>query len=64
MPSEPDRTRPRLARSPHELVLVEHPPRALTIAKIAGLVAITTLGVALATAILAGGVLFAILSFG
>ena len=57
-------TRAQFARSPHELVLTEAPTRAYTFAKIAGLLAITALGAALATAIVAGTALFALLNIG
>jgi hypothetical protein len=56
--------RPPLPRSPHELVLIEEAPRALTLAKIAGLLAITTFGAALSTAIVAGTALFALSNIG
>src|SRR4029079_2863260 len=52
--------RPQLARAPHELVLTEEPSRARTFAKIVGLLAITALCAALATAIVAGTALFAL----
>jgi hypothetical protein len=54
---------PNPTRSAHELKLVEEPPRALTLAKIVGLVGITAVSVALCAAIVAGGALFAILTF-
>ncbi len=57
-------TRPRPACSPHELVLVEDPPRAFTFAKIAGLLALTVFGAAVATAIVASTALFALLNIG
>ena len=50
------------ARSGHELVLVDEPVRAWTLAKIVGLVAITAISAAVAVAIVAGGALFAILT--
>ena len=55
---------PRPSRSPHELVLVEEPSRAVTFAKIAGLLAVTAFCAALATAIVAGTAFFALLNFG
>ena len=71
MTAEPVRTRPLSthpepgrAGSPHSLVLVEEPARAWTIAKIGGLVAITAFSAALATAIILGGALFAVLNLG
>jgi hypothetical protein len=48
---------------PHELVAVEHVNPALTLAKIAGLLAISALGTTLVIAIVAGGALFALLNF-
>ena len=64
MTKEPVPSRAELARSPHDLVSVEVAPRAWTVAKIGGLVALTALGAALAAAILAGGALFTILNIG
>ena len=55
---------PGLPRSPHALVLVDGPSRAWTILKITGLVAVTALSTALATAIILGGALFAVLTIG
>jgi hypothetical protein len=46
------------------VVVVERPSRAWTLAKLAGLVTITTLGVALTTAVVAGAAVFAILNIG
>lgn len=54
--------RPPAARPPHRVVQVEEPPRALTLAKIVGLVALTTAGVALTIAVVAGAAVFAILN--
>ena len=51
-------------RPPHGLVIVTRPPRALTLTKIAGLMALTTIGVALTLAVVAGSALFAILNIG
>ena len=69
MTAEPVRTRPisthpepGRAGSPHTFVLVEEPARAWTIVKIVGLVALTALSAALATAIVLGGALFAVLN--
>lgn len=56
--------RPQLTRSPHELVLIETVPRASTLAKIVGLLAITALGSAIATAIVTGTALFALSNIG
>ena len=54
--------RPLPARSAHELVLIEDAPRAWTFAKIAALLTVTVLGVAVVTAIVAGTALFALLN--
>jgi len=54
----------RLVSSPHELVPVEPPKRAWTLAKIAGLLAVTGVGVTLLLAIVVGAALFALLNFG
>jgi len=67
VPVSPDGTvvpsqRPAGSRSVHGLVPVEEPSRAWTVAKIAGLVALTALSAALATAIVVGGALFAVLN--
>ena len=59
----PVQARARHAGSPHQLVLTEHEPRAWTIVKLVGLLALTAFGAALATAILAGTALFALLNF-
>ena len=56
----PFRTRP-MARPPHRVVQVERPARTLTFAKISGLIALTTVGVALTVAVLAGVAIFAVL---
>lgn len=64
MTEAPVRRGPRLVNSPHELVSVEPSKPALTLAKIAGLVAITAIGVTLLLAIVVGGALFALLNFG
>jgi hypothetical protein len=67
MQPEPTRVhsvQPARPTSPHTLVLVEEPLRAWTVAKIAGLVAITALSAALAAAIVVGGALFAVLTIG
>ena len=62
-PPSPDRSaQPRGSRAAHGFVLVDEPNRAWTLVKIAGLVALTALSAALATAIIAGGVLFAVLN--
>jgi hypothetical protein len=63
MTAEPTSTRPVLPRSPHEPVLVRQPPRTWTVFKISGLLALTALGVALGTAMVAGAALFTILNF-
>jgi len=55
---------PRLVSSPHELVPVETPKPAWTLAKIAGLLAISAFGITLLLAVVVGGALFALLSFG
>ena len=62
MTTEAITTRPQFPRSPHELVATDATPRAWTVAKILGLVALTAIGAALATAIVAGVALFALLS--
>ena len=54
--------RPPVARPPHRVVQIERPKHALTLAKIAGLVALTSLGVVLTVTVVAGVALFAILS--
>jgi hypothetical protein len=56
------RARPPTVRSAHELVCVEPRP-ARTLAKIAGLVAVAAVGVALVAATVAGGVLFMLFNF-
>jgi hypothetical protein len=58
------RARPPAVSSEHELIPVEDPTPAWTIAKIAGLVALAALGMTLAVAIVVGGALFALMSFG
>lgn len=63
MTEERVRARPSPVSSPHQLVLVEQESPARTLAKIACLVAIAALGMTLAIAIVAGGALFALLSF-
>ena len=62
--ADPFPARPRPARSPHELVLVEDAPRAVTMAKVAGLLAVTAFGAAIVTAIVAGIALFALVNIG
>ena len=57
-------TRPEPARSTHAPVLVEEHRRAWTFVKIAGLLAITALGAALATAVILGAALFTALTIG
>jgi hypothetical protein len=64
MTETPVRRGPLLVNSPHELVAVEPSKPAWTLAKLAGLVAITAIGVTLLLAIVVGGVLFALLNFG
>jgi hypothetical protein len=64
MTPDPVSTRPALPRSPHAQVPVDLPPRGWTAAHIVGLVAGTALCAALATAVVAGCVLFALLNFG
>jgi hypothetical protein len=56
--------RPPATRPPHRVVLVERPSRTWTLAKLAGLVTVTTLGVALTAAVVVGAVVFAILNIG
>jgi hypothetical protein len=53
-----------LARSSHEVVLVEAPVLAWTVTKIIGLLAITAMCAAVVVAIVAGGALFAISTIG
>jgi hypothetical protein len=48
---------------PRRLVPVDHVNPALTLAKIAGLLAVAALGTTLVVAIVAGGALFALLNF-
>ena len=55
-------TRPPAPRLPHRVVLADRPSRALALAKLAGLVTLTTLGVALTTAVVVGAALFAALN--
>lgn len=55
-------TRPPATRPPHRVVLVERPSRAWAFAKLSALLAVTTLGVALTTAVVFGAAVFAILS--
>jgi len=57
-------TRPPATRPPHRVALVERPSRAWTLAKLAGLVTVTTLGVALTTAFFVGAAVFAVLNIG
>ena len=59
----PVQARARLATSPHELVRIEEMSCTWTIVKLAGLLALTTMGAAIATAILAGTALFALVNF-
>ena len=56
--------RPPATRPPHRVVLVERTSRAWTLAKLAGLVTVTTLGVALTAAVVFGAAVFAILNIG
>ena len=62
MSEERVRPRPPIVRSPHELVPVDSPPRARTLAKIIGLVAIAALGTAFVVAIVVGSALFLLFS--
>lgn len=55
-------TRPPATRPPHRVVLVERPLRRRTLAKLAGLLTVTTVGVALTTVAVAGGALLTILN--
>jgi len=57
-------TRPPATRPPHRVVFVQRPSRAWTFAKLASLVTVTTLGVALTTAVVVGAAVFAILNIG
>jgi len=54
----------RPARLPQGVVAVEPPRRALALAKLAGLVLLTTIGVTIVTAVVAGSALFTILNMG
>ena len=54
----------RPARPPHGVVPVAPPRRALALAKIAGLAMLTTIGVTIVTAVVAGSALFTILNMG
>ena len=60
----PFSARPPATRPPHRVVVVERPSRAWTFAKLAGLMTITSLGVALTTAVVVGAAVFAILNLG
>jgi hypothetical protein len=59
----PVSTRPSPPRRAHRLATVDLPARAWTAARIVGLVAATAFGVALATAVVVGTALFALLNF-
>jgi hypothetical protein len=65
LPSEGASTRPTpaLPRAPHRVVVVDEPRRARTLAKIAGLIAITALSVPLCAAIVVGGTFVAIMTW-
>ena len=54
----------RPERRPQGFVPVETPRRALALAKLAGLVVLTTIGVTIVTAVAAGSALFTILNIG
>jgi hypothetical protein len=54
----------RPERRPQGVVAVEAPRRALALAKLAGLVVLTTIGVTMVTAVAAGSALFTILNMG
>ena len=60
----PFSARPPATRPPHRVVLVERPARAWTLAKLAGLVTVATLGVALTAAVVVGAAALAILNIG
>ena len=64
MTAPPISARPPGARSPHELVPVEQRSRVWALAKIVCLLAVTTVGVALAAAIVTGSALFTVLNLG
>jgi hypothetical protein len=64
MTAAPDSTRPALPRRPRGLELVDLPPRSWTVARLLGLLVATAVCVALATAIVGGTVLFAVLNIG
>jgi|1186.fasta_scaffold54808_2 hypothetical protein len=53
---------PAVLDTPHELVRVEDTSTALTLAKIAGLLAVAAFGTALILAVVIGGALFALLN--
>ncbi len=61
--TRPISTRPDSRRSQHGRVAVEAPSRAWTTVRILGLVAATSMCVALAIAVVAGTALFALLNF-
>jgi len=56
--------RPPATRPPHRVMLVERTSPAWTLAKLAGLLTVTTLGVALTAAVVFGAAVFAILNIG
>lgn len=56
------RVHPPAARPPHRVVQVDRSPHVLTLGKIAGLVALTTLGAALSVTVAVGVAFFAILN--
>jgi hypothetical protein len=64
MAPDPVSTRRALPRNPHARVPVDLPSRGWAAVHLAGLVAGTALCAALATAVVAGCVLFALLNFG
>ena len=59
---DPVSARPAFPRGPHELVRVDRPRRSWTALRLTALVAATAICVALATAIVAGTALFALLN--
>jgi hypothetical protein len=63
-PEQPASTRPAPVHSAHRVMLVEEPPRVWTFAKIVGLVAVTAATTALVAAVVAGSLLFAMMTMG
>lgn len=62
MTPDPVSARPERRRGPHELIAVDLPPKSWTALRLGALLAATAICVALATAIVAGTALFAVLN--